>query len=126
MLNNKSILITGGTGSFGVNFLRTITKKYKKIKRLVIFSRDEFKQFNLQQEFSKEEYPFLRYFLGDIRDKERIKTNAQSSRFILLCAASAIFLCTPYSASVRETTARWTKGTARQSRFIGLGTMTLW
>ena len=87
MLNNKSILITGGTGSFGVNFLRTITKKYKKIKRLVIFSRDEFKQFNLQQEFSKEEYPFLRYFLGDIRDKERIKTALNEIDIVIHAAA---------------------------------------
>ena len=87
MLNNKSILITGGTGSFGVNFLRTITKKYKRIKRLVIFSRDEFKQFNLQQEFSEKDYPFLRYFLGDIRDKERIKTALNEIDIVIHAAA---------------------------------------
>ena len=51
MLNNKSILITGGTGSFGENFIKIILKKYKKIKRLVIFSRDEYKQYKLQQKF---------------------------------------------------------------------------
>ena len=87
MLNNRSILITGGTGSFGLNFLRIITKRYKNIKRLVIFSRDEFKQFNLQKEFNEKDYPFLRYFIGDIRDKERIKTALNGIDIVIHAAA---------------------------------------
>jgi UDP-N-acetylglucosamine 4,6-dehydratase/5-epimerase len=87
MLNNRSILITGGTGSFGLNFLRIITKRYKNIKRLVIFSRDEFKQFNLQKEFNEKNYPFLRYFIGDIRDKERIKTALNGIDIVIHAAA---------------------------------------
>ena len=58
MLNNKSILITGATGSFGQQFIKVVLKKYKKIKRLVIFSRDEFKQYILQKEYDQKKYPF--------------------------------------------------------------------
>ena len=72
MLNNKSILITGATGSFGQFFVQTILKKYPKIKKIIIFSRDELKQFEMQQRLSPEKYKNLRYFLGDIRDKERL------------------------------------------------------
>ena len=60
MLNKKSILITGGTGSFGKEWVKHILKKYKKIKRLVIFSRDELKQFEMEQEFSIKKYPCMR------------------------------------------------------------------
>lgn len=68
MLNDKSILITGGTGSFGRQFVRTVLRDYKP-KRLIIYSRDEVKQFEMQQEF---EQPCLRYFLGDVRDAQRL------------------------------------------------------
>jgi UDP-N-acetylglucosamine 4,6-dehydratase/5-epimerase len=71
MLNNKSILITGGTGSFGKAFLNIVLKKYKKIKKLVIFSRDELKQWDLKNKYPESKYPNLRFFIGDIRDKER-------------------------------------------------------
>lgn len=67
MFNDKSILITGGTGSFGQKLVETILARYKP-KRLVIFSRDELKQHEMQQKLSPEEYPCLRYFLGDVRD----------------------------------------------------------
>lgn len=73
MLNNKSILITGGTGSFGKAFVRHVLKNFPDIKRLVVFSRDELKQFEMAQEFSPERYPALRYFIGDIRDRNRLK-----------------------------------------------------
>ncbi len=72
MLNNKSILITGGTGSFGQKFLEVILKKYKKIKKIVIFSRDELKQFHMSNKYPKEKFPNLRFFLGDVRDKSRL------------------------------------------------------
>jgi UDP-N-acetylglucosamine 4,6-dehydratase/5-epimerase len=73
MLNNKSILITGGTGSFGKAFVRIILERYPAIKRLVIYSRDEQKQFQMAQEFPASEYPMIRFFIGDVRDFERLK-----------------------------------------------------
>ncbi len=71
MLNGKNIIITGGTGSFGKKFTRFILDNYKPNK-LIIFSRDELKQFDMQAEFSTEKYPCLRYFIGDVRDKDRL------------------------------------------------------
>jgi UDP-N-acetylglucosamine 4,6-dehydratase len=71
-LDDASILITGGTGSFGKAFVRTVLQKHPKIKRLVIFSRDELKQFEMEQIFSERDYPGLRYFLGDVRDEARL------------------------------------------------------
>jgi UDP-N-acetylglucosamine 4,6-dehydratase/5-epimerase len=73
MLNDKSILITGGTGSFGKAFTKTVLEKYPDIKRLVIYSRDEQKQFQMAQEFPYEKYPTIRFFIGDVRDYERLK-----------------------------------------------------
>lgn len=72
MLNGLSILITGGTGSFGKQFVKTILQTYPNIKRLVVFSRDELKQFEMEQEYSTADYPQLRYFIGDVRDKDRL------------------------------------------------------
>jgi len=86
-LNNKSILLTGGTGSFGKQFLQNVVNKYKKIKRLVIFSRDEFKQFELQKEFNTTKYPFLRFFIGDVRDKERLKLALKEIEIVIHSAA---------------------------------------
>ena len=63
MLNNKSILLTGGTGSFGNKFIETAIKKYKKIKRLIIFSRDELKQYELSKIYPITKYDFIRYFI---------------------------------------------------------------
>ncbi len=71
-LDNSSILITGGTGSFGKAFVKTVLSRFPKIRRLVVFSRDELKQYEMQQEFSGAEYGGLRYFLGDIRDYPRL------------------------------------------------------
>ncbi|HEC91750.1 MAG TPA: UDP-N-acetylglucosamine 4,6-dehydratase (inverting) [Candidatus Atribacteria bacterium] len=71
MLNNKVILITGGTGSFGKKCTEVILNNYKP-KKLIIFSRDELKQFEMKQVFNEEKYPCMRYFIGDIRNKERL------------------------------------------------------
>ncbi len=71
-LKNKSILVTGGTGSFGQLFVETILKNHNLIKKLVVFSRDELKQFEMAQKFPEKKYKKIRYFLGDLRDKERI------------------------------------------------------
>ena len=72
MLSQRSVLITGGTGSFGRAITRTILKLYPDIKRIVIFSRDELKQFEMGQEFSQKKHPALRYFIGDVRDRDRL------------------------------------------------------
>ncbi len=70
-LNDKVILITGGTGSFGKRMTETICREFKP-RKLIIFSRDELKQYEMAQEFSPNDYPFLRYFIGDVRDEARL------------------------------------------------------
>ena len=87
MLNNKSILVTGGTGSFGKKFIEIALKKYPKIKKLVVFSRDEQKQHLMAQKFSESRYPCIRYFLGDIRDYERLNLAFQDMDIIVHAAA---------------------------------------
>ena len=87
MLDNKSILITGGTGSFGVSFVETILKNFKKIKRLVIYSRDEYKQFMMEERFSTDKYPFIRFFLGDIRDLSRLNRALEGIDTVIHAAA---------------------------------------
>ena len=87
MFNNKSILITGGTGSFGNEFVSTLIKKYKKIKKLIIFSRDELKQHEMSKKFSEDKYKFIRYFLGDIRDKNRLMSALNGVDFVVHAAA---------------------------------------
>lgn len=87
MLANSSILITGGTGSFGQKFVETVLSKYPDIKRLVIFSRDELKQFEMSQKFSPEKHKGLRYFLGDVRDSDRFKRACQGIDIIIHAAA---------------------------------------
>ncbi len=87
MLNNKKILITGGTGSFGKEFVKTITKRYPKIKRLIIFSRDELKQSEMAEDYSKKKYNYIRFFLGDVRDKERLLRATRGIDLIIHAAA---------------------------------------
>ena len=72
-LINKSILITGGTGSFGKMFTKLILERNPDVKRLVILSRDEQKHFNMAMEFPETKYPAMRYFIGDVRDRERLE-----------------------------------------------------
>jgi len=71
MFSNKSVLVTGGTGSFGKRCVATILERYKP-RKLIVFSRDELKQFEMQQVFSVEKYPCMRYFIGDVRDAGRL------------------------------------------------------
>jgi len=86
MLNGKSILITGGTGSFGKKCTEIILKHYKP-KKLIIFSRDEYKQFEMSQTFSHKHYPCMRYFIGDVRDKERLCRALYSVDYVIHAAA---------------------------------------
>src|SRR3972149_8826437 len=86
MLNDKTILITGGTGSFGKKCTEILLKKYKP-KKLIIFSRDELKQFEMSQVFSIEKYPCIRYFIGDVRDKERLYRAFHSVDCVIHAAA---------------------------------------
>ena len=87
MLNGKSVLITGGTGSFGKKFVETILKRYPEVKRIVIYSRDELKQFELQQKYPESKYPQLRFFIGDVRDGERLKRACEGVDVIIHAAA---------------------------------------
>ena len=83
LFDNKSILITGGTGSFGKRFIRYILDNYSP-RRVIVFSRDELKQFEMQQEFDEDE---MRYFIGDVRDKERLITACKGVNFVVHAAA---------------------------------------
>ncbi|GAB4284875.1 MAG: UDP-N-acetylglucosamine 4,6-dehydratase (inverting) [Coriobacteriia bacterium] len=87
MLNGKSILITGGTGSFGKRFVETILRDYPEVTRLVVFSRDELKQFEMAQVFSRDRYPQLRYFIGDVRDKDRLMRAMEGIDIVIHAAA---------------------------------------
>ena len=87
MIKYNSILVTGGTGSFGKEFIKKLIKSKTKLKRLVIFSRDEWKQSEMAKEFSTSRYPFIRYFLGDVRDYERLKRAFKDIDLIVHAAA---------------------------------------
>ena len=87
MFSNSTILITGGTGSLGHALTKYILEKFPEIKRLIIFSRDEQKQFQMSQVYSQEKFPQLRYFLGDVRDKERLIRAFQGVDYVIHAAA---------------------------------------
>ena len=86
MFKNKSILVTGGTGSFGKAFIKKILKKYPNFKRLVVFSRDELKQFEMSNQ-KVFQHPNLRMFIGDIRDKDRLKRAIEGIEIVVHAAA---------------------------------------
>jgi UDP-N-acetylglucosamine 4,6-dehydratase len=81
------ILITGGTGSFGRKFVRTILTRFPRVERLVIYSRDELKQFEMAQEFPHEKYPAIRYFIGDVRDGPRLARAMENIDIVIHAAA---------------------------------------
>lgn len=87
MLNFKSVLITGGTGSFGKKFIETILHRYPEVKRIVIYSRDELKQSELKQKYPDKQYPQLRFFIGDVRDGVRLKRACEGIDVIIHAAA---------------------------------------
>jgi UDP-N-acetylglucosamine 4,6-dehydratase (inverting) len=86
-LNHKQVLITGGTGSLGKKLVEIILKKYPDVKRLVILSRDELKQFEMAQEFPEAKYPQLRFFLGDVRDASRLSRALEGIDSVVHAAA---------------------------------------
>lgn len=83
MFDDKSILITGGSGSFGQKYVRTILERFRP-KRLIVFSRDELKQFEMQQQYNG---PEMRYFIGDVRDKDRLNQAMRSVHYVIHAAA---------------------------------------
>jgi UDP-N-acetylglucosamine 4,6-dehydratase len=85
-LNDKSVLVTGGTGSFGKHFLKTVIERYRP-KRLIVFSRDELKQFEMAQALPPEKYPFLRFFIGDVRDRDRLDMALRDVDYVVHAAA---------------------------------------
>ena len=87
MLSGKKILITGGTGSLGKALTKTILLNWPDVKKLVIYSRDEQKQFQMAQEFSDKQYPQIRYLLGDVRDQDRLVRAFQGIDIVIHAAA---------------------------------------
>ena len=87
MLNRKSILITGGTGTFGKAFVKTILERFPEVTRLVVFSRDELKQYEMALQFPDSKYPSMRYFIGDVRDADRLRRAMEGIDIVIHAAA---------------------------------------
>lgn len=87
MFNDKTILITGGTGSFGKKFIATVLAHYQP-KKLIVYSRDELKQFEMQQVFNQ---PCMRYFIGDVRDAQRLDMAMRGVDYVVHAAALKCF-----------------------------------
>jgi UDP-N-acetylglucosamine 4,6-dehydratase len=87
MLNGKSVLITGGTGSFGKQFIKTIFERYKDVKKVIIYSRDELKQSEIRQNYPQKYFPQLRFFIGDVRDRNRMIQACEGVDVIIHAAA---------------------------------------
>ena len=87
MLSGKSILITGGTGSFGKKLVATLLKQYPSVRRLVVYSRDELKQFDMSQDYPITKYPMIRFFLGDVRDRDRLRRAMEDIDIVIHAAA---------------------------------------
>jgi len=87
MLSGKSLLITGGTGSFGKRFVHSLFQRWPEIDRIVVFSRDEMKQFEMSQEFSQEQLRKIRFFIGDVRNKDRLRRALEGVDIVVHAAA---------------------------------------
>jgi UDP-N-acetylglucosamine 4,6-dehydratase len=87
MLTYKSILVTGGTGSFGQKFVETLLKDYPHVDRVVVYSRDELKQYEMAQKFPRSKFPQIRFFIGDVRDALRLKRACENVDLIVHAAA---------------------------------------
>lgn len=87
MLNGKVVLITGGTGSFGKKFIESILKRYPDVKKIIIYSRDELKQSIIKQKYPQYDFPQLRFFIGDVRDRDRMTQACEGVDVIIHAAA---------------------------------------
>lgn len=87
MLNGKTVLITGGTGSFGNKFVETILRDYPNVRKIIIYSRGELKQYNMKQKYPEKDFPMMRYYIGDVRDGERLKRACEGVDVIIHAAA---------------------------------------
>jgi len=85
-LDGRTVLITGGTGSFGKHFVRQVIDRYKP-KKLIVFSRDELKQYEMAQAFPQDRYPFMRYFIGDVRSADRLEMAMRDVDYVVHAAA---------------------------------------
>jgi len=85
-LNDKAVMVTGGTGSFGKHFVKTVLKQYKP-RKLIVFSRDELKQYEMQQVYGTEQYPCMRFFIGDVRDRDRLDLAMRGVDYVVHAAA---------------------------------------
>ena len=97
MFNNKSILITGGSGLFGRCFIETILRDYPSVKRIIVFSRDIQKQEEIEALYPRKQYPQLRYFVGDVRDRERLKRACEGVDIIIHAASLASIEAAEYN-----------------------------
>jgi UDP-N-acetylglucosamine 4,6-dehydratase len=86
LLKDKTVLVTGGTGSFGKQFVATVLREHAP-RKLIIFSRDELKQFDMRQQFDEQRYPCMRYFIGDVRDRDRLYRAMDGVDIIIHAAA---------------------------------------
>ncbi len=86
-MEDRTVLVTGGTGSFGKRFVETLFKNYPKIKRVVIYSRDELKQSEMNLQFPPDQFPNIRFFIGDVRDRDRLKRAMESVDTVVHAAA---------------------------------------
>jgi len=87
MLTGKSVIITGGTGSFGQKFVEVVLRKFPGIERLVVYSRDELKQLEMSQRYPERDYPQLRFFVGDVRDRDRLYRGMEGIDIVVHTAA---------------------------------------
>ena len=90
-IDNKTILITGGSGSFGRKFVEITLRDYPRVKKIIIYSRDEIKHLEMMRQYPKRQYPQLRFFVGDVRDKDRLMRACEGVD-ILIHAASLMTL----------------------------------
>lgn len=97
MLNEKTILITGGTGSFGQKFVETVLRDYPRVKKIIIYSRGESAQYDMQQQYPKKQFPQLRFFIGDVRDKDRLLRACDGVDILIHAAAITLVPTSEYN-----------------------------
>lgn len=97
MLNGKTILITGGTGSFSQKFIETVLRDYPRVHKIIIYSRGESAQYDMQQQYPAKQFPQLRFFIGDVRDKERLLRACEGVDILIHAAAITLVSTSEYN-----------------------------